>query len=99
LRGTTRKPIVDRDAPEAHASTFAADRFAADQGLGPEPASVLVALNDGSGTPLGSSRWLARHPTSDRRIRTTLTAAPRGRQGLNPPRPDDSVSWPGERHR
>jgi hypothetical protein len=99
LRGTTRKPIVDRDSPEAHASTFAADRFAADQGLGAEPASALVALNDWSGTALGSSPWLARHPTSDRRIRTILTAAPLGLQGLNPPRTEDSVSWPGGRQR
>ncbi|WP_171058170.1 M48 family metalloprotease [Modestobacter altitudinis] len=65
------------DAAVCRRAEFVADRFVADHGLGPELATALRTLSDGSSTTLGWSR-LASHPPSERRISAILTAAPGG---------------------
>ncbi|WP_175484081.1 M48 family metalloprotease [Modestobacter sp. DSM 44400] len=67
------------DAAVCRRAEFAADRFTADHGLGPELATALRTLNDGSNAAAGwSRRLLAPHPTPERRISALLTPAPAG---------------------
>jgi STE24 endopeptidase len=63
------------DAAVCRRAEFAADRFAADYGVGPELATALRRLSDGSSTTLGwARRLLASHPTAESRISALRTA-------------------------
>jgi STE24 endopeptidase len=63
------------DAAVRRRSEFAADRFAVEAGLGPQLATVLERLDSGGSS--GVRRWLATHPTVERRT-TALRAHPPG---------------------
>jgi STE24 endopeptidase len=68
------------DAAISRQAEFAADRFAADHGLGLDLAAALVAMGDGRRAACGwSQRLTASHPTPEQRVQAllTMTARPR----------------------
>ncbi|MGR7026185.1 M48 family metalloprotease [Geodermatophilus sp. URMC 62] len=75
------------DAAISRRSEFAADRFAADHGLGLELAAALHAMHDGLRVAAGwSRRPLASHPSPEQRIRALLAATAASRGSLRPGR-------------
>lgn len=85
------------EAAISRRAEFAADRFAADHGLGLELATALHALEDGKSATCGwSQRLLASHPTSEQRIPALLPATAalpsEGDSGMPGSRPRRRVS-------